>query len=87
MTDRSDALRSARNILALGMDDDETLAIARALIESEEERERLSDAIYIQRAYAVTTGALITPSAIHAMMQRMVDDIDAALRREEVRDG
>ncbi len=68
MTDRSDALRSARNILALGMDDDETLAIARELIESEEERERLSDAIYIQRAYAVTTGALTTPSATHAMM-------------------
>lgn len=60
--------------------------LARALIESEEERERLSDAIYIQRAYAVTTGALTTPSAMHAMMQRMVDDIDAALRREEVRD-
>ena len=92
MTSRDEALKLARSIMA-HVDDfkgpvaSQFVTLARALIESEEERERLSDAIYIQRAYAVTAGSLTTPSAMHAMMQRMVDDIDAALRCEEVRDG
>ena len=57
--------------------------LARALIAEARRAREYRDALTKQRMYAVATGKLTTPSAMHAMMQRMVDDIDDALLRRE----
>lgn len=56
---------------------------ARTLIAEARRAREYRDALTKQRMYAVATGKLTTPSAMHAMMQRMVDDIDDALLRRE----
>lgn len=92
MSSRDEALRYARNIIALGMDDDETIALARALIESEEERRHIRYsareilAEFHDNMRRLTLMPMETPSLDMAVycMERA---IDAALRREEVRDG
>lgn len=94
-TSRDEALRYARNIIALGMDDDETIALARALIESEAENMKLHavlfEAMRVDAANAKRASAQVQDMTVRVDYENSMGGaldglrraIDAALRREE----
>lgn len=98
-TSRDEALDLARDVIRLGRDDEEAEILARALIESESENMKLHavlfEAMRVDAANAKRASAQVQDMTVRVDYENSMGGaldglrraIDAALRREDVRDG